>query len=158
MAESGLRYGICMGGNPVFTLVRRLLLFMALSLIAVSGYYLYQNFSPIKLPDKINSADSLADVEIKKFHVVHENLGRKDWELRADHAEINHQKNITHLKKVEVEFFMEDDQQFRVSADSGVLKNNTKDFELEGNVKLVTEPGLVFGKNRPLQDHQATKN
>ncbi|MFQ5672697.1 MAG: LPS export ABC transporter periplasmic protein LptC [Nitrospinales bacterium] len=131
---------------------------MALSLIAVSGYYLYSDFSPAKLPAKILPADSLADVEIKKFKVVHENLGRKDWELKADHAEINHQKNVTHLRNVEVEFFMENDQQFRVSADTGVLKNNTKAFELEGNVRLIAEQSLVFGETRARPVGQTADN
>ena len=131
---------------------------MALSLIAISGYYLYGNFTPAKLPEKIRSANSQADVEIKKFKVVHENLGRKDWELKADYAEINHQQNVTHMRHVEVEFFMKNDQQFWVSADTGLLKNNTKDFELEGNVRLIAEQDLVLGKNRARQVGQTAKN
>ena len=142
----------------MFILARRLLLFMTLTLIAISGYYLYLSFSSVKLPAKLDSADSQADVEIKKFTVAHEKLGRKDWELKADYAQVNRTKDITHLKKVEMEFFLENNQQFWVSADTGVLKNNSKNFELEGNVKLIAESSLVFENNHQRKHQQTASN
>ena len=80
-----------------------------------------------------------ADIEIDKFKVIHEVSGQKDWELQADHAEIDNQHKTTRLKNVELEFQHGPKQKYWVSAEKGILNNKTKDFELEGKVRLIAQ-------------------
>lgn len=138
--------------------IRRLLLLLILSLVAVSGYYIFKNYIFTSSPLKIKLSDSGIDVEIEKFKVTHEVAGRKDWILNADYAKINRRKKITHLKNVELEFFLENDHKFWVSADRGIFKNNTKNFELEGNVKLIADPKALIGRSRFQQNKKSPKN
>lgn len=128
----------------MFDLIRKLLFLLALSVIVVSGYYLYTNYSALSaLPVKVNLSETGPEIEIDNFKVLHEVSGRKDWELKAGHAEVDYDKNLTRMEHVELEFERYDKQKFWVSADQGTLNNDTKDFQLEGHVKLIAESGTL---------------
>jgi len=83
------------------------------------------------------------DVKIKNFKVIHENLGRKDWELKADLAQINQKKEITKMNNVEYIFVNNEMRKFKVYADYGTLMNKTNDLDLEGNVKMLIETEIL---------------
>ncbi|MFQ5445214.1 MAG: LPS export ABC transporter periplasmic protein LptC [Nitrospinales bacterium] len=130
----------------MFNKIRKGLLALTFGLVITSGYLIYTKYSGAKLPIKIDLGDTGINVTIEDFKVTHEILGDKDWELKADSAKINTEENKTHLENVEVELFLEKDEKYWISADKGILDNETKDFDLEGNVKFVAEARHIIKK------------
>lgn len=119
---------------------------MLLLAIAVGGYAIYSVSSNLKsksdnIDFKINSEG--VDIEIKKFKVVHENLGRKEWELNADVAKINQQNQTTKMSNVEYTYINKNNRTFKVYADYGTLMNKTNDLNLNGHVKMLIESSIV---------------
>ncbi len=131
----------------MFDLIRKLLFSFALILIVVAAYNIYTKYSPLSnLPVKVHLSENGADIEIDKFKVIHEVSGKKDWELKADHAEVDHKKQLTLLRNVELEFRRSADQKYWVSAEKGILNNQTKDFQLEGGVRLIAQSKSLVRK------------
>ena len=69
--------------------VRRFLILIFFFFICLSGYYFYTNSSTASMPLEIMLAPSKADIEIENFKIIHENEGRKEWELKAKLAQVN---------------------------------------------------------------------
>ena len=123
--------------------IRRFLLLIGISFICLCGYYIYKNFSIDKVPLTVKLTSSGADIKIENFKIIHENSGKKEWELSAKLAQINHSKKSTNMQGVKVEYSMQNKQKFWVSAESGLLNTETKDFELMGNVHFVAESASI---------------
>jgi len=131
--------------------IRILMLLLALSVAGYAGYSFLSSFETTAEDVEVRITKDGVDVEIKKFNVVHENSERKEWELKADVAQINQSTNTTTLSKVEYIYINENDRTFKVYADSGILQNETNDLNLEGHVKMVIESALINDrfKNKP---------
>ena len=130
-------------------MIEKTRILMLLIAISVAGYGGYIFLSPFQVTSEnidIKLDEDGLDVKIKNFKVIHENLGRKDWELKADLAEINQKKEITKMKNVEYVFVNKEMRRFKVYADSGTLMNKTNDLDLEGNVKMLIETGIIKGQ------------
>ncbi len=106
------------------------------------------------MPVKVTLTPSGADIEIENFKIIHENSGRKEWELKAKLAQINHSQKSTNMKGVKVEYSKQNNQKFWVSADSGHLNTETQDFELMGNVHFTAESDKLAEKIRKEQNSQ----
>lgn len=131
---------------------------MVLGLLGAGGYHLYKNNLPATLPIQITLTESGADISIQNFKVAHEVSGRKDWELKAESAEINNQKNLTYLKNVEMEMSLENQQKFWVKAEQGILNNKTNEFELEGRVRVTADAAQIVKKIHSTPEPEATPN
>ncbi len=135
--------------------IRRLLLFLALGIVAVFGFYLLSaEKQPVENVENtdVNASDSGFDIEIENFKVVHEVAGEKDWELNADLAQMDQEKDLTLLQNVKLKMNRGENKEFRVVADSGSIKNESQEINLEGNVKMIGDSTLVgerVQKNRP---------
>ncbi len=119
--------------------VRRVLLLVAFSVIGLAGFYFLKNLdTSINIGNvKLKVMEDGVDVEIENFMITHENKGVKEWELKADLAQINNQLDLTKLQNVEMTLHKGGSKQYVISADSGVYKKATEDVSLKGNVKLV---------------------
>jgi LPS export ABC transporter protein LptC len=106
------------------------------------------------MPIKVTLTPSGADIEIENFKIIHENSGRKEWELKAKLAQINHSQKSTNMTGVKVEYSMQNQQKFWVSADTGHLNTETQDFELTGNVHFTAESAKLAEKIRNKQTPQ----
>ena len=110
------------------------------------GYAGYSYFSTYKVTTEnidFRLTKKGVDVHIEKFKVVHEKSGHKDWELKADFAQINKKKETTKLKNIEYIYINENQKKFKVYADSGTLTNKTNDLDLEGNVRMLIEKSII---------------
>ena len=119
---------------------------MLLLAIFVVGSAIYSFISKFKaIPENTDFRISKegVDVEIKKFKVIHESSGRKEWELKADIAQINQQNQTTQMTNVEYIYTNRNNRKFKIYADSGILKNKTHDLNLEGHVKMIIESAVV---------------
>ena len=91
-------------------MINKLRVLMLLLAISGAGYAIYSFVSKVKATSEdvdFRISKEGVDVEIKKFKVIHENLGRKQWELKADLAEINQKNEITKLSNVEYIYISE---------------------------------------------------
>lgn len=119
--------------------VRRVLLLVAFSVIGLAGFYFIKNLdTSINIGNvSLKVMEDGVDVEIENFMIIHENKGVKEWELKADLAQIDNRQDLTKLKNVEMTLHKGGSKQYVISADSGIYKKATEDVSLNGNVKLV---------------------
>jgi LPS export ABC transporter protein LptC len=122
---------------------RKILLLVAFGVIGLAGFYFLKNLNTSFDIGNVNikAMGKGVDVEIENFKVTHENKGVKEWELKADLAQIYNDEDLTKLKNVEMVVHKEKGGQYIISADSGVYKSETKDVSLDGNVKLLGPTG-----------------
>ena len=119
------------------------MLLIAISVAGYGGYIFLSAFQTTSEKVDIKLDKDGLDVKIKNFKVVHENSGRKDWELKADLAQINQKKEITKMNNVEYIFVNNEMRKFKVYADYGTLMNKTNDLDREGNVKVLIETEIL---------------
>ena len=136
--------------------LRILMLLLAVFVAGYAGYSFLSKFKTTAEDIKVSITKEGVDVEIKKFKVIHEGAGRKEWELKADIAQINQTDETTKMSNVEYIFINKNNKKFMVYADSGVLQNKTDDLNLEGHVKMVIESALVKDrfKKEPVSQKQ----
>jgi LPS export ABC transporter protein LptC len=119
--------------------VRRVLLLVALSVIGFAGFYFFKALdTSINIGNvKLKVIGEGIDVEIENFMITHENKGVKEWELKADLAQINNHQDLTTMNNVEMILHKAGNKKYVISADSGIYRKATEDVSLKGNVKLV---------------------
>lgn len=123
--------------------VRKILLLLVIGIIVLSGYNIFSNSNSPVEKIALKALDAGIDIEIENFKVVHEvNEGEK-WELTADLAQIDQEKDLTLLTNVKLIIREKDKQKLWVVADSGSLMNENKDIQLEGNVKMIGTTEVV---------------
>ena len=132
--------------------VRKILLILVFGIVGLSGYYLFVKSNSSLEKIVLKTLDAGIDIEIENFKIVHEvNEGEK-WELTADLAQVDQERDVTLLTNVELIIRKDEKQKLWVVADSGSILNGNKDIELEGNVKMVSSSKTVaerVGKNNP---------
>lgn len=130
--------------------VRRILLIIVIGIVGLSGYYIFSNGNNTVEKVVLKTLDAGIDIEIENFKVVHEVNGGEKWELTADLAQVDQEKDLTLLTNVKLTIREKDKQKLRVVADSGSIMNENKDIQLEGNVKMVGASNAItnrVGKN-----------
>ncbi|SVD93226.1 uncharacterized protein METZ01_LOCUS446080 [marine metagenome] len=123
--------------------IRTLMLLIAISVLCYGGYIFMSTFKATSDSVDINFDEDGLDVKIKNFKVIHENSGRRDWELKADLAQINKKQETTKMNNVQYTFVNNQMRKFKVFADFGTLINKNNDLELEGNVRVLVETDII---------------
>jgi LPS export ABC transporter protein LptC len=125
--------------------IRRVLILVAFCIVGAAGFYLVQNMNTsIEMGNvKVKVMGKGVDVEIENFKVAHEVKGVKEWELKADLAQINNQEDLTKMQNVEMIVHKGKNKKYTIYADSGTFKKATKDVNLVGNVKFVGSPDIL---------------
>ena len=128
--------------------IRKALLLLVLGIIGIAGYYFFENINTsVEMGNiKVKVMKDGVDVEIENFKVTHEVKGVKEWELKADLAQINNATELTQLQNVEMTLHKEDNRKYVISADSGGYKEKTKDVNLSGHVKLVGSAAMLMDR------------
>ena len=123
--------------------VRKILLLLVIGIIVLSGYNIFSKSNSSVEKIALKALDAGIDIEIENFKVVHEvNEGEK-WELTADLAQIDQEKDLTLLTNVKLIIREKDKQKLWVVADSGSIMNENSDIQLEGNVKMIGATEVV---------------
>jgi len=140
--------------------IRKFLLLAAGGLALAGGYFLFTKFPQSKVPVSLRFTDEGVNLVIENFKITHEESGHNDWELKAESAKVNQKKNITRLQNVRIKVDLKNNQRYWISADSGVLQNETQDFDLEGNVKFTADPDYMVQRIPKLKakDGNSTEN
>ena len=122
------------------------MLLIAVSVLAYGGYIFLSTFQTSSENIDVKFDKDGLDVRIKNFKVKHDSSGLKDWELKADLAQINQKEETTKMNNVQYIYIDDNKREFKVFADFGTLKNDTNDLTLEGNVKMSIATALAENK------------
>lgn len=122
---------------------RKFLIFFILGVAGAACYHLFLKNEESAENIELKTLSAGVDIEIENFEVVHEVNDGKKWELKADLAQIDLEKDLTLLTNVDLKITDVDRQEFWVVADSGSIQNESKDIELGGNVKMVGALNIV---------------
>jgi len=128
--------------------VRIVLLLVAFSIIGAAGFYFLKNLNTsVEMGNvKIKVMEKGVDVEIENFKVIHEVKGVKEWELKADFAQINNEEDLTKMENVEMILHKSENRKYVIIADSGTYKEKTNDVNLMGNVKFVGAADILMDR------------
>ena len=128
--------------------VRIVLLLVAFSIIGAAGFYFLKNLNTsVEMGNvKIKVMEKGIDVEIENFKVTHEVKGVKEWELKADFAQINNEEDLTKMENVEMILHKSENRKYVIIADSGTYKKKTNDVNLMGNVKFVGAADILMDR------------
>ena len=140
--------------------VRKILLGLILLIMTVSAYSLIKSLYKNTLPvETLKTMSKNVDIEIKNFKVTHDILGDKDWEIQAKAAKVKNEQSQIILTDVNVTLNSEEDRKSTISADTGTINRETKDIQLEGNVKFKADADNFFGQpqNQPRESLKSDK-
>lgn len=126
--------------------IRKLLLILIIGVLGVSVYYIFGGLNSPIGNIKLKAMDSGIAVEIENFKIVNKVSGKKEWELKADLAQVTYDKKLTRLKNVELKMDKGEGREFKISADRGIYQNETKNIDLIGNVKMVGQPRALLDR------------
>ena len=128
--------------------VRIVLLLVAFSIIGAAGFYFLKNLNTsVEMGNvKIKVMEKGVDVEIENFKVTHEVKGVKEWELKADFAQINNEEDLTKMQNVEMILHKGENKKYVIVADSGTYKEKTNDVNLMGNIKFVGAADILMDR------------
>jgi len=132
--------------------VRKILLVFVIGILGLSVYYIFAKGNTPVEKIVLKALDAGIDIEIENFKVIHEVSGGEKWELTADLAQIDQEKNLTLLTHVRLIIRENDKQKLWVVADSGRIMNETNDIQLDGHVKMIGATNAIadrVGKKNP---------
>ena len=81
--------------------IQSLMLLIIFFTLAYAGYSYFSKYKVTTENIDLRLTKEGVDVHIKKFIVEHEKSGHKDWELKADFAQINKKKETTKMQNIE---------------------------------------------------------
>lgn len=115
---------------------------IALAVIVVFGIFIIgKQKTPEKmlkiLPDKV-------DLQIKDVRYTDVAESGMKWEVTADTARYLKKDNIALFEKVAVKLMTEDGKTFLLTGDKGRVRTDTKDMNVSGNVKIISNNGDSF--------------
>lgn len=136
----------------------KLKIFLLVTILAMLGGVvgIYIGFKPDpQIAESVpQSAQPDATLSIGRIHQTATRDGRKEWSLEADSAHYIGKNNQMVLKGLKVVFFLKDNSEINLQADQGILKIDSNDMDVSGNVvlknqeyKLLTEK-LAYSHDR----------
>ncbi len=121
-----------------------LLAFIVIALTAVITVFI--NYRRIQEnPEKlISSLPVEANLSIGKIHQTSTKNGVKEFTLDAASAYYTASKKKVVLNDLSVTFFLRNKQEVFLTANKGILKTDSKDIEITGNVIVINESSRLF--------------
>jgi LPS export ABC transporter protein LptC len=107
-----------------------------ISCAVIVTVFVYYRRSPDLTRDLVSSIPAGADLTIANIHQTATRDGRKEWSLDAASARYQNAEKQVILSELSMTFYLENQQDLKLTADSGVLLTESKDVEVKGNVVL----------------------
>ncbi len=82
----------------------------------------------------VSIGQSKANISIGKAHQTATQNGRKEWSLDAASADYMDKNNQAIFKDLSVTFYLKDETKVYITANQGILKTDTNNMEIYGNV------------------------
>ncbi|MDI6687196.1 MAG: LPS export ABC transporter periplasmic protein LptC [Desulfobacterales bacterium] len=112
---------------------------MLVSLGAISAIFIGYRLILNKESKFISSLNTKANLSISKVYQTATRDGIKEWSLEAKSAYYIDATKQANLKDVIVTFFLKDGGKVYLTADQGILKTDSNDIEVTGNVIVKNE-------------------
>lgn len=96
-----------------------------------------------------------ADQIMHGVHLIETSDGQREWELWADRALGFSGKGSWNVERVRVVFFTDEGLKYNVTGDRGVIKTDSKDMLIEGNVVTTTSNDYNFYTNSMIYHSEA---
>jgi LPS export ABC transporter protein LptC len=93
--------------------------------------------------------EGMKGISLHNYHVADVR-----WVLQADSASVFRDRKRVEAEWVEIDFFDGDEPMSTLTADRGILLQNTDDLEARGNVRVVTTDGDLLKTEVLFWDHQ----
>lgn len=126
--------------SAVYKKPQKIKLFLLAVILIAFGFVLwvYIGFrQDSKIPQQIPAAiEQDATMSIGKIHQTATRKGRKEWSLEASSGHYIDKTNQMLLKDLTVTFYLKDNSEVTLTADQGILKTDSNDIEVSGNVVL----------------------
>lgn len=121
---------------------RKLSIFLSIIIFVVVGTILvvfvgYRK-AAIRGEAQLTELSEHVSISIGSVHHTATRDGVTEWQIDAKTADFIPEKQEVHFKDLNATFFVENDRKVFLSAEKGILKKNTNDMEVTGNV-LVTD-------------------
>ena len=115
-----------------FFLISLIFLTFGVVLIVFLQYrhVLENNDSPVSM------GQSKANISIGKAHQTATRDGRKEWSLDAASADYMDKNSQAIFKDLSVTFYLKDETKVYITANQGILKTDSNDMEIFGNVVI----------------------
>lgn len=111
--------------------------------ITIVSVFLYYRRHPDQARDIVSSIPAGADLTIADIHQTATRDGRREWSLDAASARYINEKKQVVLTDLSMTFYLDDQQDLHLTADSGVLLTESKDVEINGNIVLKGKDALL---------------
>jgi LPS export ABC transporter protein LptC len=124
-----------------------LLATILIALGSVIGIYI--GFRPdLKIPESVpDSVEEDATASFGKIHQTATRKGKKEWSLEASSAYYIEKTHQMVLKDLTVIFFLKDNSEVTLTADRGILKTDSNDIAVSGNVVLDNKEYKLLTEN-----------
>ena len=120
------------------------LAFIVIALAAVIAVFINYR-SILENPEKLISSFPVdSNLSIGKIHQTSTKNGVKEFSLDATSAHYTASKKIVILRDLSVTFFLKNKQEVYLTANKGILKTDSKDIEITGNVIVENENSRLF--------------
>ncbi|HUV51385.1 MAG TPA: LPS export ABC transporter periplasmic protein LptC [Anaerolineae bacterium] len=116
-----------------------LVVIILLSLCVISAVFIGYRLILNKEGKFISSLNTEANISISKVYQTATRDGIKEWSLEAKSASYIDATKQANLQDVIVTFFLKDEEKVCLTADQGILKTDSNDIEVTGNVVVQNE-------------------
>lgn len=103
-----------------------------------------------KTPEKalLKILSERVDLEVKNVRYTEVGDSGMKWEIMAESARYQKKENLAFFEKVTVRLVMKDGSVFLLTGDRGRFQTVSRDMEIEGDVRIVSENGDRFTTDR----------
>ncbi len=154
-----MRYALC--ALRFEDVMKRLKLIILLVMVVGGGFVFIRLWGNIKNEKAAEGREGVqkvsnekADMSLEKIRLVEDKHGRKTWELEARTVQQSNDDNIMILDEPKVTYYTEEGKIIIVTGTKGKVKQDSKDMELTGNVKLTSSDGYTLRTNSLRYFHQ----
>ncbi len=95
----------------------------------------------------VSIEQSQANISIGKAHQTATRNGRKEWSLEAASADYMNENNQAIFKDLSVTFYLKNETKVYITANQGILKTDSNDMEIYGNVVVKNEDYKLICEN-----------
>lgn len=112
---------------------KQILLFLIMGFLLFLSFSLMTSFKKRSLPGALTEGAGKADVKIGQFSFVQTHEGTRDWELKADRAEMYEKDQRVVLERIAVTLETPQGLELKLKGDKGTIDTYKKDFFLKND-------------------------
>lgn len=122
--------------------LRWFLIIIILSVASLTAFYLVTNSSRNVSYTPIEIAKKGIDLIMRRVRLVEKKGGQKEWELIAKRAEFSKSENKINMEDIRATFYPVDRKPVTISSKRGIVNNENKNIELNGDVFIKSDDGF----------------